>query len=286
MLYVFGSINLDRVYALSRAPEPGETVGAERYSEGIGGKGANQAIAAARSGAKVAMIGAIGAIGADGEAARAALEAAGVDVSAISQRGDVTGHAVIVLEPSGENRIIVVGGANRLIEAEHIEASLSRAGPGDVLMLQNEVVGNVDAARIARGRGVRVVYSAAPFNIAAVTEILEYCDLLVMNASEAQALAGTGIDVPCARLVTRGASGAEWIGPDGTVEHAVSSPQVTAIDSTGAGDCFIGWFIAGEVAGLTRRAAMTRAAQAAALQVTRHGAAAAMPWAEEVSGFA
>jgi ribokinase len=280
-----GSINLDHVYRVPHLPAPGETLAAEALASGLGGKGANQSIAAARAGARVAHI---GRIGADGGPAGAALAEAGVDVTHVTRSAQATGHAIILVDAAGENSIVIHPGANRDQQTAAIDAALSGAAPGDTLLLQNETDAQVAAAGIARAAGLRVVYSAAPFDADAARAVMPHVDLLALNTVEATALAaalGTAAGaLPVAELlITRGSDGAWYRGPNGTV--AVPGVPVTPVDTTGAGDTFLGWFAGRRDAGDDVETALREAAAAAALQVTRPGAAAAIPTRAAVHRF-
>jgi ribokinase len=284
-VWTLGSINLDHVYQLARLPRPGETIAARSLAIGLGGKGANQSIAAARAGAAVRHI---GRVGADGATALAALAAAGVDCRHVVRAETATGHAIILVAADGENAIVVHPGANRGQDPAAIAAALDGAAPGDTLLIQNETDGQAAAARAARARGVRVVYSAAPFDAAAARAMLPLIDALALNTVEAAQLSATlGVapgDLPVPELlVTRGAGGALWRGPGGTI--AVPGVPVTPVDTTGAGDTFLGWFAGRRDAGDGIEPALCAAAAAAALQVTRPGAAAAIPGRDEVGEF-
>jgi len=279
-----GSINADHVYRLPHLPRPGETLAAAGHAVGLGGKGANQSVAAARAGATVRHL---GAVGTDGVWARDRLAAFGVDVSAVAVRDDVaTGHAIVQVDEGGENAIVIWPGANRALDPAVLGPALAGLGPGDSLLLQNETNLQVRACLAARAAGLRVIASAAPFEVAAVQAILPHVSILLLNAVEAaqlQAALGTppedlGLE---AVVITRGAEGAEWIGRD--VRLTVPAPRVQAVDTTGAGDCFAGWLAAGLDAGQPPGQAMRAAVTAAALQVTRPGASEAMPDAAEVA---
>lgn len=281
-VYNLGSINIDHVYRVPHLPAAGETLAAEGYAMGLGGKGANQSVAAARAGARTLHI---GAVGPEGAWAREALAAYGVDVSHVLRSAEPTGHAIINVDPAAENAIVIYPGANLTLAAAAIGTALTGAGPADTLLLQNETSGQVEAARLAAALGLRVVYSAAPFDLAAVRAILPHVALLVMNEIEAAQLrTGLGRMPDMDVIVTKGARGAEWISA-GSEPLFVPSFTVIPVDTTGAGDCFIGTLAAALDAGLVPRSAMRRAAAAAALQVTRHGAAQAMPTAAEVDAF-
>lgn len=281
-LYNLGSINIDHVYRVPHLPAPGETLSATGYAMGLGGKGANQSVAAARAGATVFHI---GAVGPEGGWARDLLGSYGVDVTHVAQGAEPTGHAIINVDPGAENAIVIYPGANRAITGSTIAETLALAGTGDSLLLQNETSGQVEAARRAAAKGMRVVYSAAPFDLAAVQGVLPYASLLVMNEGEAAQLReGLGAMPAIDTIITMGAKGAEWRSP-GTDPLFLPAFRVTPVDTTGAGDCFIGTLAAGLDAGLDRGMAMRRAAAASALQVTRAGAAQAMPTAAEVTAF-
>lgn len=286
-IYNLGSINIDHFYRLSHLPGPGETLATSDYSVGLGGKGANQSAAAAKAGARVFHI---GAIGPEGGWTVERLSGWGVDVSNISRIGTPTGHAIINVDAKAENTIVIFSGANRAIGLAEVELALAAAGPADTLILQNETAHQVEAARIGRARGMRVIYSAAPFDPEAVRAVLEHVTILAMNAVEAQQLTealGVTLDqLPVPEiLVTKGAEGAEWRSLQ-TGERAMqAAAKVVAVDSTGAGDTFAGYFAAALDAGQEPAAALRLASAAAALKVTRAGTADAIPTRAEVDDF-
>lgn len=285
-VYCLGSINVDHVYRLPALPRPGETLAAQGYARGLGGKGANQSIAAHRAGARVVHIGSIG----QGDNAVAQdLADHGLSLDAIARVAAPTGHAVIAVDDAGENQIIIFAGANIAQSPGLIADTLATARCGDCLLLQNETSHQVEAARIARSRGLKVFYSAAPFALQPLQAVLPHVTHLLVNAGEAAALvsaAGTALsDLPVeAVIVTRGAEGAQWIARDAEALF-VPAFAVNPVDTTGAGDCFAGSLAAALDLGADKRAAMTYAAAAAAIQVTRPGAAAAMPSRAEVETF-
>ncbi|MBD3678212.1 MAG: ribokinase [Rhodobacteraceae bacterium] len=286
-IYSLGSINADHFYDLPHLPGPGETLAATGFRTGLGGKGANQSVAAAKAGAKVTHI---GAVGPEGGWAVDRLRALGVETSGIATLETATGHAIINIDRAGENAIVIYPGANRGLSEAQIRETLANAGGSDTLILQNETNAQLEGARIARAKGMRVVYSAAPFEEAAVRAILPEISLLILNAVEADQLCtafGCGLGaLPVPELlVTKGAEGAEW--------HALRAGQTThmpafdvkPVDTTGAGDCFAGYFAAGLDEGLPVEAALRLASAAAALKVTRPGTADAIPDRAEVDGF-
>jgi ribokinase len=284
-IFNLGSINIDHFYRLPHLPAPGETLAATGYSIGLGGKGANQSAAAAKAGARVVHI---GAVGPEGGWTVDRLRLWGVDTSGIVRLDTPTGHAIIAVDAAGENSIVLFAGANRALPFAAVEQALAGARPGDTLMLQNETAHQVAAARLARDKGLRVIYSAAPFDVAAVRAVLEHVTILAMNAVEADQLCAAmgvaldALEVP-ELLVTRGADGAEWRSGGRMVTAAAM--RVTPVDTTGAGDTFVGYFAAARDAGLTPAAARGLASAAASLKVTRAGTADAIPTRAEVEAF-
>ncbi|QBX35797.1 ribokinase [Paracoccus liaowanqingii] len=284
-IWNLGSINIDHVYHLDSLPRPGETLASRAYAQGLGGKGANQSIAAARAGAVTHHLGAMGA-GDPWVAERMA--AAGVDGTGIARlAGEVTGHAVILLDRDAENAIVIHPGANRALDEGALARSLSAMGPADTLLIQNETNGQVAAAQAAQARGARVIYSAAPFDLDAVRAVLAHVTILAMNAGEAQQLfAGVPGDLPVqGLLITRGSEGAEYRDlATGQVHHQPAF-RVAPVDTTAAGDTFAGYFAAGLDGGADIPAALRLASAAAALKVTRAGAGDAIPTRAEVEAF-
>ncbi|WP_298499277.1 ribokinase [uncultured Maritimibacter sp.] len=283
MIWSFGSINVDHVYRVPHLPAPGETLTASGMTSGLGGKGANQSVAAARAGRDVRHIGRVG-------SDRSVLDAMadlGVDVRLVETTDGITGHANIYVDDEAENQIVIIAGENRNQSLTHLKFALGGAQNGDILLLQNEVDLVADAARLGRAAGCFVIYSAAPFVAEDAVAMLGQIDLLVLNAVEAAQMAAyldvpeTEIDAPNV-LVTRGPEGAEWRGGEHVVQPGF---QVTPVDTTGAGDCFIGYVAAALDERLSVQAALRLAAGAAALQVTRMGASAAMPSRDEVEAF-
>ena len=284
-IFNLGSINIDHFYRLPHLPAPGETLAATDYSVGLGGKGANQSAAAAKAGAQVVHV---GAVGPEGGWCIDRLRGWGVDTSGIAMIDTPTGHAIINVDTGGENTIILFPGANRAMPFDAVERALERAKPGDTLLLQNETAHQAKAAKRARERGLRVFYSAAPFAVDAVRAVMEYVSVLAVNAVEADQLSaalGVTLDdlaVP-ELLVTRGGAGAEWRG-DGKIYRA-APVKVDAVDTTGAGDTFAGYFAAARDAGMTPAEALDLAGAAASLKVTRAGTADAIPTRTEVDAF-
>jgi ribokinase len=296
---VFGSANADLVFAVPDLPAPGVTVMGQGVRSFPGGKGANQAVAAARDGAEVIFAGCVGRDG-FAEVATSALLGAGVDLSRLGIVDQPTGCASICVDPAGRNQIAVAPGANMAARASQVEDAALH--PGVVVLLQMEVpVGEVGAliAR-AKARGARVVLNLAPpgdLPLAALRAL----DLLVVNEHEAAVLAGRlGCAAEAGALraalggapdgaggpdvaVTLGEAGLEAATAGGPVSMAAFA--VTPVDTTGAGDCWCGVLCAGLDRGLGLEAAMRRASAAAAIACTRPGAAASMPTAAETDAF-
>jgi ribokinase len=283
-IWNLGSINADMVYALPHLPVAGETLAASGLGQFLGGKGANMSVAAARAGSHVCHI---GAVGPDGRWAVDRLLEYGVDTRHIAQIDSPTGHAIIAVDQSGENQIILFPGANHAISPDQIGQALSAASAGDILVMQNETNLQVDAARMGRDLGLRVAYAAAPFDAAAVAAVLPHLDLLFLNAVEARQLQEATGKPPEALgvedvIVTLGAEGARHFhGTTGAVQDIPALP-VTPVDTTGAGDTFTGYVLSGLDRGMPMAQAMAQASRAAALMVTRHGTADVIPDLKEV----
>ena len=180
----------------------------------------------------------------------------GIKTQFISKLDTPTGHAIINVDMDGENAIVLFPGANNCQNISHIEAALKGAVRGDTLLLQNETTLQAEAAKIAVDRGLKVIYSAAPFSVEAVRQVLKNVTILMVNKVESEQLcAGLEtdlMDLPIPEIVvTKGADGADWLRPDtGEATHAASFP-VTAVDTTAAGDTFAGYFAAGLDEGLS-----------------------------------
>ncbi|MDG9702094.1 ribokinase [Streptomyces sp. DH37] len=293
-LLVVGSANADLVTAVDRHPAPGETVLGSDLAVHPGGKGANQAVAAARLGARTALLARVG-DDAYGRMLLDSLRGAGVDTAPVLVGGAPTGVALIAVDPSGGNTIVVSPGANaRLTPADAVAARAVLAGAA-VVSLQLEVPPQTVAAvvRAAVGTGTRVVLNPSP-PAALPGDVLAACDPLVVNEHEARLLlAGEPVPEdpgtwaaallergPRSVVVTLGASGALLSGPGGTVR--VPSPAVEAVDTTGAGDAFTGALAWRLARGDGLEEAVRLAVRVGAAAVTRPGAQAAFPTGDEL----
>ena len=283
-IYNLGSINIDMVYRLPHLPAPGETLAAVDFSQGLGGKGANMSVAAARGAARVRHI---GAVGTDGRWAVQRMLEYGVDTTHIVELEIATGHAIINVDDAAENAIVLWPGANAQIEKPQIGRALSEANTGDILVMQNETSGQADAAQMAHDLGLRVVYAAAPFDSDAVQAVLPFVDLLFLNEVEAAqleqatGLAPNMLDVTDV-IVTLGAKGCRWYQNSAKLETDFDAIKVDPVDTTGAGDTFTGYVIAGLDRGMPMAQAINLATQAAALMVTRHGTSDVIPDLKEI----
>ncbi|MEU5388849.1 ribokinase [Kitasatospora cineracea] len=291
---VVGSVNRDLVLTVEDLPRPGETVLARGFVEGVGGKGANQAVAAARLGSQVRLV---ARVGADGEPIRRVLAAEGVDLDAVLTAPDAgTGIASVVVDRAGENTIVVNAGANAVLSVEDLPQWLART-PGEVVLVQHEVAAEVVAAAVLRAReqGGTVVLNPAPARPVAPA-VLAAVDVLVPNLGELAALLGaepaSGLaaaralleraDLPCgAVVVTLGADGALIKQPGRPAVH-LPAPVVDAVDTVGAGDTFCGALADALARGADLPAAAARAVRAASLAVTGLGAQSSMPYAAQL----
>ncbi len=286
-IYNLGSINADHFYRVAHLPAPGETLTSDDFQTGLGGKGTNQSVAAAKAGSNVVHI---GAVGADGHWAIARLQKFGVETEFVSIVDTPTGHAIINVDPNGENAIVLFAGANRAQTDANISAALRSAVRDDYLLLQNETNGQAMAAKRAHEIGMKTIYSAAPFSVEAIKDILPNISILMVNEIESQQLCGalgmeiTEIPVP-ELIVTKGAEGADWYNTQTKETLHVPAFKAAAVDTTAAGDTFAGYFAAGLEQGMDVKAAMTFGAAASAIKVTRHGTADAIPDRSEVDTF-
>ncbi|MCK1795384.1 ribokinase [Streptomyces sp. XM4193] len=314
VVHVVGSLNADQLLELTDCPEAGETVLASDVRLSAGGKGGNQAVAAARAGAEVVMVGAVG-DDAHGRLVRAELDGSGVDARRVrTVEGAPTGTAIVLLDGAGENRIVVSPGANSRLTVADVESGLRDLGEGDVLLLQLEIPSEVvvHAAHLGKRRGARVVLNAAPAPERADC-LGAGLDHLVVNRGEmctvAQLLgladelppaeparAATGLDalpalvarvadsLACTVVCTAGADGAYVCGgAHGATAVHIPAVPVTATDTTAAGDTYAGYLAADLAAGQRQPAtALARASAAAALTVTRPGAMDSIPRADEL----
>ena len=278
-VFNLGSINADLFYQVPNLLVPGETLASTQHRRGLGGKGANMSVAIARAAARAVHI---GAVGADGRWAVERLLEYGVDTRNIVELDVPTGHAVIMVDDHGENAILLFPGANRALTETHIASALMAATEADTFVFQNETSAQIEGATLASAKGMRVVYAAAPFDAQAVEAVLPMLDILVMNAVEAQQLTdalGMTLGALPVRdvIVTLGGEGCRWINTDAGTDQMFPAIPVTPVDTTGAGDTFTGFLVAGLDRGLPMEQAISLGQQAGAIMVTRHGTADVIP---------
>jgi ribokinase len=293
---VIGSVNADLVVTTERLPGPGETVVGGRFARHHGGKGGNQAVAAARLGAPTSFVGAVGG-DAFGEEARAALEADQVSVAGlVTLPGESTGVALILVDAQGENSIAVAGGANAAFSSVQVRAALKRLAltPADIVLVGHEIRTGAthEALRLGRIAGATTILNPAPAG-GLGRSTLDLADILTPNEGELDTLAGSGGTIVArarrvlgrepgrrAVLVSLGPRGAMLV--TGRRSQAIPARPVQAVDTVGAGDTFNGALAAGLAGGLDLSDAARRAVAAASLAVGRAGARAGMPTATEL----
>ena len=285
----FGSLNLDHFYEVEHIVRPGETISSGKYRLACGGKGLNQSVALAHAGAQVFHA---GKVGQDGEALLACLKAAGVDTRYVEVTEEApSGHAIIQVDKGGQNSIIIHGGANREIQKADVSRVLEDFGPGDWLLLQNEVSCIPEMIEQAKKQGLTIALNPSPMDEYIGAYPLEKVDYFIINEIEGTELSGESEPQAiltamrdrfpkAATLLTLGEQGVLYA--DRQIRLAVPAEKVRAVDTTAAGDTLTGFFIAQRLAGQPIEACLRTACHAAAICVTRRGAADSIPWLKEV----
>lgn len=290
----FGSLNIDYTYDVDHFVRGGETLSSKALHLFPGGKGLNQSIAASRSGADVWHAGAVGK--SDGEFLIKQLNEAGVNTDYVKRLEVPSGHAIIQRQPDGGNCILLFGGSNQEITRGMADEVLEHFGKGDYLLLQNEISEVGYIMKQAAEKGMRIVLNPSPMDEKIGKLPLENVDYFLLNEVEAESLCGEGANQPEAMLekmangfpkakivLTLGSQGSlYWDG-----EKMIKQPcyKVKAVDTTAAGDTFTGFFIGGLSQGMEGVKALDWAARAAAVAVSRAGAATSIPSKEEVDRF-
>jgi ribokinase len=284
----FGSLNIDHVYQVEHIARPGETLPSDAYQVFAGGKGANQSAALARAGARVYHA---GRVGPEGGWLVDKLAGLGADMRFTLRDEVPTGHALIQVDREGRNAIVLFAGCNARISEEQVASTLAQFGEGDLLLLQNEINHVPLLMRRAKERGLGICFNPAPFTDEVLGYPLDLVEILVLNEVEGAGLSSAEEPrailealvrkYPRARIVlTLGENGVLYTSPQECF-HVPALP-VKVVDTTAAGDTFIGYFLAGLAAGQPHRQSVERAARAAALCVTRPGAMDSIPGADEV----
>lgn len=290
-VFNIGSINIDHLYQVGHFVRPGETLASTQYQQLLGGKGANQSIAIARAGGQVCHVGAV--FHGDDQVLHS-LNNHGVDTSLVAKTDTPTGHAIIQLTPEAENAIILYPGANHSLTQEQISGVLAQTSVEDWVLLQNETNLVLETLQQAAASPAQVAFNPAPMDLELTRAALSYIDLLVVNEVEAMDLTRTETieaattaleqDFPqLSILLTLGKDGVRYISHG--QNDFVPAFKVEAVDTTAAGDTFIGFYLAALSEGKAPNAAMTIGCAASALCVTRLGAADAIPTRDEVNQF-
>lgn len=279
----FGSCNIDYVYNVSEFVKAGETVSALSTSEHPGGKGLNQAVAAARAGGNVFFA---GNIGEDGLFLKELLENSGVDTKYLKINKARTGNAIIQIDKDGENCIIVSAGANALLNEAYIKSVTADFVRGDICMLQNETPCTDFIIKQAKACGMTVIWNPSPINEKITDSAIGMCDYIIVNKTEGKAL--TGKEEPddilkalfkkyphTKTVLTLGKNGSIY--SDGTDTVKQPSFKADPVDTTGAGDTFTGYFTAMISKGKTAAEALKTASAAAAIATEKQGAASSIP---------
>lgn len=284
----YGSMNLDHVYTVDHPVLPGETIIADTLALYCGGKGLNQSAAVARAGGEVYHA---GLVGEDGDLLVDGLRRAGVDVRYVERRPGASCHTMIQVDPRGQNSIVVYNTPSLRFDGEDIDRILSDFASGDAVMLQNEAYNSPLMMRRAADKGLTVIFNPSPMNSQIADYPLDRVDWLLLNEIEGEAISGEKeperiLDVLHDRyphmnvVLTLGEKGC--ICMQGDARLAQPAFPVQAVDTTAAGDTFTGYFVTGLSRGLPMPEILRRAALAAAIAVSRPGAADSVPTAEEV----
>lgn len=293
MIVVFGSLNMDMVLSVPVIPRPGETVLCPEYKLYSGGKGANQAVAVAKAGGEVKIF---GCIGKDdfGRHVQESLKEAGVDCAGLRSVNAPTGCAMICVDPQGENMITVASGANHMVKAEDVPDKLLNSNTTLITQMEVDLQENWALIRKAKSQGARVIHNLAPAEVIP-EEVLKNMDVIVMNEVEASLLAShLGFDGTYARavarrltdmygltaIVTLGAEGAYASSPHGNCN--VEAMKLDVVDTTAAGDAFVGVLALSLDKGLNLPAALHRASVASGLTCLHEGAQTGMPSAKDI----
>lgn len=286
----FGSLNLDIVYTVDHSVRPGETLASEKIEYFCGGKGLNQSIALAKAGAQVYHA---GCIGSDGEKLINELESNGVDASFVKRTDAPSGHAIIQVDKSGQNSILIFGGANRLIDKNHIDNVLRNFSKSDMLFLQNETNAVGELIDAAYSKSMTTVFNPSPFSKSVLKLPLDKVSWFVVNEIEANALTGESepdkiisefkVRYPDSNILLTLGEGGSYCHCGGKTYYQPIF-KVKAVDTTAAGDTYLGYFFA-LLGSFGAQKAMKYASAASALAVSRQGASASVPLFDETKEF-
>jgi len=284
----FGSLNIDKVYSVPHFVSAGETLSSTNYEEFPGGKGLNQSIALAKAGAEVYHT---GKIGKDGLFLKDILSESNVNIDWIEETGTTTGHAIIQVSSSGENCILLFGGANKEITIDQINDVLVNFSQDDLLLLQNEINDLEYIVEKAHKKGLKIALNPSPINETITKLGFSKIDYLILNEIEAKAITGENMNDKIFQkllslnnqlkiVLTLGTEGVIY--KDSVQEHRQPSYKVDAVDTTAAGDTFLGYFLSQISQHTDIKKSLQIAAKAASIAVTRKGAASSIPTWQEV----
>lgn len=286
---VFGSLNIDNVYSLNELPEKGEMVRCLNFEKHIGGKGLNQAIALKKAGADVKIA---GRVGNDGKMLTDCLTENGVDTSLLAYDEGPTGHCIIEIDKNGKNQMIIFSGANQKITPDYCDRVLEELDEGDLILMQYETSSVEYMAKICRNKGVRVAFNPSPFVPELCSFPYEYVDYLILNDDEGKYITGKEKPEEITEDLLKRLNGGSVIltlGPEGAAYadesgfFTVPAVKVKAVDTTGAGDTFTGYFLKFLFETGDPAFSMKIASKAASIAVTKIGAAQTIPNRDEVN---
>lgn len=288
----FGSLNLDLIYEVEHLVLPGETISAKRHSITAGGKGLNQSIALAKAGVTPFHAGAIGE--ADSEMLLGILQGNGINTDLVNVMEEASGHAIIQVDQEGQNSIIIYGGTNQRIDEEFVNIVLSNFNKGDVILLQNEISSTAYIMEQAYKKGLKIYFNPSPITSELFDYPLDYIDTLILNEIEGKQLTGftdreeiikaLGDRYPETKLVlTLGEAGVIYSHKDVREYQGIYKNPV--VDTTAAGDTFTGYFIASIAKGMGIKDGLKYASAAAAMAISKLGAATSIPTLKEVEVF-
>ena len=287
-IYNLGSLNIDYVYSVEHFVKAGETLSSQKMEIFPGGKGLNQSVATAKGGRTIIHG---GIIGQDGKFLIDILEKSGADTSRIKITDQTTGHAIIQVDKSGQNCILLFGGTNQLVDKEYIEYFLSDAKTDDILILQNEISGLEEIFEIAHSKGMQIVFNPSPLSVNVKNLPLRYVKWWFCNEIEGEELFGSNIPENIAEnfikkfpesnlILTLGKNGCLFKNKELCFTVPIYEAQV--VDTTAAGDTFTGFFISSIAKGVEIKKALDIATKASSITVSRMGASSSIPTMEEV----
>ena len=279
----FGSINKDFIYSVNDFVNPGETISSIKYNIKIGGKGLNQSVAISKAGQKIYHA---GIINIDDTFILDKLKKWNVNCENILIGDNPTGHAIIQVDKKGENSIIIHGGANDDVDIKFIESVLSKFNSGDILVLQNEINNIKEIIKRAHHKKMKIVFNPAPFNKEILSYDLNKISTLILNQTEGEALSKEKKPDNILKVLSSKFKNTEIIltlGEKGSIYSfkdqlfKIEAHRADTVDTTGAGDTFIGYYVAGLISGMNKKENLNRASEAAAIATTKIGGAESIP---------